>query len=270
MQSYGLAAIAVLLVLSIGLNIYLLRKISWVFRLVDRLTRKTDRRFRQQFRQWQCLQAIQQDLSFAKSLPPAGGKAASPDFLKLLSDHVLQEKPEVVVECGSGLSSVVLARCLQINGKGRLYSLEHMKEFADHTRSQLDRQGLSNWARIIDAPLEPRQFNRWSFDWYSLRELPDLPIDLIVVDGPPARTGFSPRYPAGPVLFPRLSSRGAVMIDDAGRREELAVIAEWRREFPGLAFHTDLQEFEKGVCVARMTATPGRAAAELTAVSAGD
>lgn len=270
MQNYSLAALAVLLVVSIGLNMYLIRKIDWVFLLADRLTRTTDRRFRQQFRQWQCLQALQQDLSFAKSLPPAGGKAASPDFLKLLADHILQEKPEVVVECGSGLSSVVISRCLQINGKGRLYSLEHMEAFADQTRRQLDRQGLSNWARIIDAPLEPRQFNGRTFNWYRSRELPDLPIDLIVVDGPPARTGVSPRYPAGPLLFSRLSACGAVLIDDAARPEEQAVIAEWRKAFPGLAFDIEIQEFEKGVCMARTIAAPGRPAAELTAASSAN
>src|SRR5512138_156546 len=268
MQSYGLSAIAALLVLSIGLNVYLLRKVSWVFRLTERLTRTTDRRFRQQFRQWQCLQALQQDLAFAKSLPPAGGKAASPDFLTLLADHIMQKKPEVVVECGSGLSTVVIARCLQINGKGHLYSLEHMEEFAEQTRRQLERQGLTNWARVIGAPLEPRQFNGQSFSWYRSNELPDLPIDLLIVDGPPARTGRSPRYPAGPVLFPRLSSRGAVLIDDAARPEELAVIERWRKAFPSLAFHTDVQEFEKGVCIATTTAAPGRPAAEPTVVAA--
>lgn len=266
MQDYILAAIVLLLVLSLGINFYLLRKVNWVFRLADRLKQSTERKFRQQFRQQQCLQALQQDLAFIRSLPPAGGKAASPDFLKLLADHVLQEKPEVVVECGSGLSSVVVSRCLQINGKGRLYSLEHMEEFAEQTRGQLERQDLGNWACILDAPLEPRQFNGQTFSWYRSRGLPDLPIDLIIVDGPPARTGTSPRYPAGPVLFPRLSSCGAVLIDDAGRPEELAVIAEWRKAFPGLAFHVEVQEFEKGMCMARAVDAPGRPSAELTAI----
>ena len=212
--------------------------------------------------------SLHQDLALAKSLPPTGGKAASADFLKLLADHILREKPEVVVECGSGLSTVVAARCLQMNGKGRLYSLEHMPEFAAQTRGELDRQGLGNWACILDAPLELRQFNGRTVRWYRSRGLPDLPVDLIVVDGPPARTGSSPRYPAGPVLFPRLTARGAVLIDDAGRPEELAVIAEWRREFPGLDFHTDLQEFEKGVCMARPATAPSRLAAAPSAVGA--
>lgn len=267
MQSYVLAAILVLLVGLTGLNLYLLRKINWVFRLADRLKRAMDRRFRQQFRQFQCFLALQQDLAFAASLPPAGGKAASPDFLKLLADHILREKPDIIVECGSGLSSVVASRCLQLNGKGRLFSLEHMEEYADRTRGELARQGLADWACILDAPLEAQQFRERSFSWYRPRGLPDVPIDLIIVDGPPARTGASPRYPAGPVLFSRLSSRGAVLIDDAARPEELAVIAEWQREFPGLAFDIELQEFEKGLCVARAVAAPSRPVAELPSIA---
>jgi hypothetical protein len=267
-ESYILAAILLLLIVSIGLNIYLLRKVQWVFRRTDQLKRAVDRRFRQQFRQMQCLQALQQDIALARSLPPAGGKAASPDFLKLLADHILREKPEVIVECGSGLSSVVASRCLQLNGKGRLFSLEHMEGFAEQTRRELDRQDLGNWACVLDAPLEPRQFNGRTFNWYRSRELPDLPIDLIIVDGPPARTGTSPRYPAGPVLFPRLTARGVVLIDDAGRPEELAVIDAWRREFPGLHFRSDLQEFEKGFCMARAATAPSPAAAAPPAVGA--
>lgn len=268
MLNYGLAAILVLLGLVIGLNLYLLHKAGWIFWRVDQVKRSMDRRFRQQFRQLQCLQALQQDLTFAKSLPPAGGKAASPDFLKLLADRILRDKPEVIVECGSGLSSVVASRCLQLNGRGRLYSLEHMEEFADQTRRELNRQGLVNWASILDAPLAPYHINGRSFSWYRWSDLPDLPIDLLIVDGPPARTGASPRYPAGPVLFPRLSSRGVVLIDDAARPEELAVIAEWSKEFPNLAFCTDLQEFEKGVATASVAAAPQRPAAELTSLSA--
>ncbi|WP_193369756.1 class I SAM-dependent methyltransferase [Pelagibius marinus] len=269
MQTYFLAAIVVLLGLSISLNLYLLRKVQWVFRMADRLKHTVDRRFRQQMRQIQCLQALQQDLSFARSLPPAGGKAASPDFLKLLADHILREKPEVVVECGSGLSTIVISRCLQLNGKGHLFSLEHMEEFAEQTRKELDRQGLSQWGSVLDAPLEPCQVDGRAFNWYRSHELPDLVIDLVIVDGPPARTGTSPRYPAGPVLFPRLSFRGAVFIDDAGRPEELAVIAEWRRNFPSLNFRTDLDEFEKGVCTVRIADSSGSQTAARAAAGAG-
>ena len=59
-----------------------------------------------------------------------------------------------VVECGSGVSTVVLARALREVG-GRLYSLEHDLAWAERTRSLLDDEGLDRFARVVDAPLRP-------------------------------------------------------------------------------------------------------------------
>lgn len=265
MQNYLLVGILALVALSLALNIYLLRKVQWVFRRSNQLKRAMDRKFRQQFRQMQCLQALHEDLALPASLPPTGGKAASADFLKLVADLVREEKPAVVVECGSGLSTVVIARCLQLNGSGQVFSLEHMEKFAAQTRKELSRRGLSDWACVIDAPLERLECHGREVHWYRTAALPDLPIDLLIVDGPPARTGTSPRYPAGPVLFPRLSPQGAVLVDDAGRPEELAVVERWRREFPDLEFKSNVEDYEKGVCVARAAAAQRRPHEEASA-----
>lgn len=236
---------------SVLLSFYLARKVHWLFKLSERIKRTNDKQFRQLFRQIQVLQALQQELDLPRSLPPTGGKAGSPDFLKNLADHVLAARPSVVVECGSGISTVVVARCLQLNGTGRIFSMEHMAQFLEQTRAELKRQGLSDWASVLDAPLSKYMFSGQAFRWYCTDHLPDKPIDLLIVDGPPARTGSSPRYPAGPMLFPRLSPRGAIFIDDAARPEELAVIERWQTQFTDLNFDMNVDDFQKGICVAR-------------------
>jgi predicted O-methyltransferase YrrM len=235
--------------------LYLVRKVNWLFRIAERIKRSKDRQFRQLFRQMQFLHALQKELNFPKSLPPTGGIAASPDFLKSLADQVLTSKPKLVVECGSGMSTVVIARCLQLNRSGRIFSLEHLARFAEQTRDELERQDLSDWATVIHAPLRTYEFSGRAFQWYPVQDLPDEPVDLIVVDGPPASVGESPRYPAGPILFPRLSSEGAIFIDDAGRPEEASVIQKWRRQFTHLSFDTNTEDFEKGMCVSKVTHT---------------
>lgn len=268
-QNYLLFGLLALAIASLGLNLYLLRKVQWIIRYCNRLRRAMDRKFHQQFRQMQCLQALHEDLALPFTLPPAGGKAASADFLKLVADHVRREKPEVVVECGSGLSTTVIARCLQLNGRGQVYSLEHMDEFAHQTRRELARQGLDDWASVVDAPLEPLELKGREWQWYALRGAPDSPIDLLIVDGPPARTGINPRYPAGPMLFPRLSSRGAVLIDDARRAEEAAVIARWRKEFPSLTFDSNVEDYDKGVCKVSVSDPPQAATVEAPPLGVG-
>jgi len=134
---------------------------------------------------------------------------------------------------------------------GRVVSMEHAPEFAVKTRTELDRQGLADWATVLDAPLIPHVLSGETFQWYRTDALPAEPIDLLIVDGPPANTGDCPRFPAGPRLFPQLSAFGAAFVDDAGRSEELAVISRWRKLFPDLDFEINTQEFHKGICTVR-------------------
>lgn len=44
--------------------------------------------------------------------------SAAPDFLELIVDHALAHKPDVIVECGSGVSTLMLARCCELYGRG--------------------------------------------------------------------------------------------------------------------------------------------------------
>ena len=90
-----------------------------------------------------------------KPLPALRGWAASPDFLLHVALHMLSRKPLEIVECSSGVSTLVLARCCELNGIGHVYSLEHDAEYAAKTNARLQEQGLGRWATVLDAPLKP-------------------------------------------------------------------------------------------------------------------
>jgi rhodanese-related sulfurtransferase len=185
------------------------------------------------FAQLQALSALERLLTLDLPLPPMRGWAASPDFLYFLARRILETKPKIVVECSSGVSTVVAARCLQKIGSGHVYSLEHETLYADKTRGLLLEYGLQSWATVLDAPLSVRP---GSTPWYSLDALPsDLPpIDLLVVDGPPVATAPMARYPALPRLIDRMAPLFAVLVDDADRADEVAMLERWLREFPNL------------------------------------
>jgi hypothetical protein len=76
------------------------------------------------------------------------------------------------------------------------------------------------------------------------------PIDLLLVDGPPAYAAGHAlaRYPALPVLGDRLASGATVVLDDAERPGEQEVLRRWERE-TGLDF--DRRAGRAGVAVAR-------------------
>lgn len=160
--------------------------------------------------------------------------SAAPDFLGLIADHVLAEKPQTIVECSSGTSTVILARCCQLNDQGKVFSLENGAEFADKTRSELARCGLGKHAEVIHAPLVLRKINGQEYQWYDLESLPASSIDMLVIDGPPGFIQRHSRFPALPLLFDKLAKGCTIYLDDAVRQEEREIVAMWQTQFPGL------------------------------------
>ena len=231
-----IAAGVVALLGNLLLSAYALHKVRRVHIMSFRIRNEIERidASGQMFWQLQALDGLYRDLKFASALPLTRGWAASPDFLSVLARHAMDRRPEVVVECGSGVSTVVLARCMQLNGRGRVIALDHDSVFAEETRRNLARHGLSEWAEIIDAPLQKQFRGAEEWNWYDMRDFPDVRIDMLVVDGPPMPMGHMVRYPAGPELFPRLSSTATVFLDDAEREDERRIVERWIAENPGL------------------------------------
>ncbi|MEM9199947.1 MAG: class I SAM-dependent methyltransferase, partial [Pseudomonadota bacterium] len=167
------------------------------------------------------------------ALPATRHWAASPDLLVHLATQILDRQPKVVVECGSGLSTLVSARALQLTGGGALHSLEANASFAEVTRARLARLGLGPNVTIHHAPIEPLD-EPLGRGWYALTALEALPerIDFLFVDGPQV-VGGAARAPAIAQLFPRLAPGGAALFDDAARKDGEAMRKEVRRSFRG-------------------------------------
>lgn len=229
---------------------YILYKVRNMHLLVHAMKDDSQREHASFFRQLEALQGLYVSLGLQRALPLTRGWAASPDFLQELAAHALDERPACVVECSSGTSTLVLARCMQINGKGKVYSLEHDPAYARRTRRQLELHGLADWATVIDAPLMTQAFGSREQPWYDSSALASIEaIDMVVIDGPPQAVGDAARYPAGPVLFPRLAPAAAVFLDDAMRPGERKALQLWAEEFP----HLEILSLpcEKGAAVLR-------------------
>jgi predicted O-methyltransferase YrrM len=218
----------------------------WRHRLVTRRLRK--RHASDLVRQLNALNALHAELRFAAPLPRLDNDGpARPDFLLTVARHALERCPRVIVECGSGVSTLVLARCLQLNGTGHLYSLEHDPEFAGTIRGEADRQGVSERVTVLVAPIRPVTLAGRQWRWYALDALPDVEIDMLVIDGPPSRVQPLVRYVAGPVLFRRLTPGALTFLDDADRGKEHRVLKMWARQFPHL--RQERREAGKGLAV---------------------
>ncbi|HHJ35086.1 MAG TPA: class I SAM-dependent methyltransferase [Gammaproteobacteria bacterium] len=193
--------------------------------------------------------AIENSLAFEIPLPVAKDWSAAADFLKLLSDFCLDKKPVNIVECSSGTSSLVLAKCCQMNESGHVYSLENGEEFAQKTRRQLTDFSLGSHCSVIHSPLENIEVNGVPFKWYTLDKLPVRDINVLVVDGPSGFIQKNSRYPALPLLVDRLAKDCVIFLDDAAREDEQALVRLWQLEFP--EFQAEYIENERGCFVLR-------------------
>jgi predicted O-methyltransferase YrrM len=180
------------------------------------------------------------------ALPALGSWRADAGFLHHLVDVIEERRPATIVELGAGVSTLVGARALQLNGGGSWLSFDHNERFASETGERLRKLGLHATVRHAPlrapAPADPGL-------WYQLADLPDC-IDLLIVDGPPWTVHPLVRGQAER-LFDRLAPHAVVLLDDADRPGERLVARRWQRRWPLIRFER-LGGTTKGILVGRV------------------
>ena len=218
---------------------------------VRRVGASLEKEIKQSFRQLEALQNLSAMLPATDVLPATRGWAASPDLLAVLVDLVITERPSLVVECGSGASTLWLAlamRRFKING--RIIALDHDPVFGGKTRDLLARHGVGDLAEVRDAPLETFSLDGETYSWYARAAWEDLTgIDLLFVDGPPAATGHRARYPALPLLSGSLSPAATAVLDDLVVPDMQKVLQLWLDAYP--EFSSEILPLEKQAAVLR-------------------
>jgi hypothetical protein len=138
-----------------------------------------------------------------------------------------------IVECGSGLSSLVGALLLE-HTERYWTALEHNEEWAGWMEQLADDCGL-NRCRVVAA----RIHDYGAFDWYGNIEqsLPEK-IELVVCDGPPASTRGG-RLGALHVLATSLAPRSWLILDDTDRRGEREILNAWQEHFATWSFSVE-------------------------------
>jgi predicted O-methyltransferase YrrM len=223
------------------------------FETVQRVEADTRKELKQTFRQLEALQNLNAVLPTSDVLPATRGWAASPDLLLTLVDLVITERPSLIVECGSGASTLWLALALRRFGiDGRIIALDHDPVFSGKTRDFLARHDVLDLAEVRDAPLESFSLDGQTYSWYARTAWEDLAgIDLLFVDGPPAATGHQARYPALPLLNKSLSPIATIVLDDLIVPDMREVLPRWLDADPG--FSSEILPLEKQAAVLRRT-----------------
>lgn len=232
-MSWIIILVLVFQVLILGISLFIARKVVWASKAAGAASSASVTTTQQ----LEALDGLYWRTGLPRgALPPSRGWAGSPDFLCHIADTIMERRPEMILECGSGVSTIVIAQCCKLLGGGKVISLDHDPVFGQKTRERLAALDLQDFAEVKVLPLTDQSISGESFKWYDLSatELPEG-IDLVVVDGPPAMlTSPEGRYPVGPLVFPSLSKQGVALFDDTNRPGERNVLARLAKEFPQL------------------------------------
>lgn len=206
---------------------------------VTQLHEKTDKRefaaLVRMLRQTEALIQLYGRIDPRRAMPPSGGWGLDPTGVLTLIELVQLRRPGVVVELGSGTSTVWLGYALEKLGAGKVISLDHDESYASRTHDLITTHALESVAEVRLAPLVESGVADHEPAWYDLSVIDDLDtVDLLVVDGPPKATGELARFPALPRLFERLAPGASVVLDDATRADEREVFRRWVAQYPTL------------------------------------
>jgi predicted O-methyltransferase YrrM len=172
--------------------------------------------------------------------------AIAPDSAAFLIQVMLEHGVRTVLEVGSGLSTVLVAKALELTEGTSFISLEQDSKYMAKTLALLRAEGLESQVDLVEAPLQEALIGESVWQWYDQSKLEGLSgIDLLIVDGPPSRSGDFARYPALPLLASKLNDGALIFLDDAKRDDESAILSRWVDEFPVVAL--DVPKLENGV-----------------------
>lgn len=153
-----------------------------------------------------------------------GFRPNSRGYLRHMATKAVKSNGDVL-ECGSGLSTLLLAVTAGRQGH-RVHTFEHDSSVHGKLLQLVERYQLEN-VTVHHAPI--RSYG--SFDWYEIPAGCDSDdFQLVICDGPARHLTDSGRYGLFPVMRERLHPHCRVIMDDSNRSLERHVIGRWRKE----------------------------------------
>lgn len=192
------------------------------------------------YRQTEAFIQLTNLLDFKAPIPPTRSWAASPDLLLTITEIVQEIKPGLVVELGSGVSTLVASKA----GARKIISIDNSDEFGGKTRDLLK----THKARGVEIRIAELQPYANGSTWYDISKIKDLKkIDLLIIDGPPGSKNPEARYPALAEFRDKLSTKAVIIIDDVKRDGEGKLAEDFAKSMPN--HQLLILDHEKGTAV---------------------
>jgi predicted O-methyltransferase YrrM len=170
-------------------------------------------------------------------LRPLRGWALSPDAIVQVLAELHPRANPVMIEFGSGQSTVIFASYFKRRGGGRLISVEHNAQYAAQVRAQVEALGLAGFVdlRVVELIEIPGSAPTEACKSYNLAGLDgNLVVDVALVDGPPSPFGSLTRLHPASWALDHLAPGGKVFLDDSNRPSEKLVVQEIVKKMSGI------------------------------------
>ena len=220
--------------------------------------------------------SIQNYLNTGESISDFHGWPISPDIGLFLIEKIRERQYDLIIEFGSGTSTLMFAKALSVNEKivnqkaneknntsfKKILSIEHDTVYLEKTRIKLESENLDNKVNLYHAPLANCIDGEDEYLYYSCEKIlkqtaeefqPGIKKILVLVDGPPSATCANARYLAAPYIFNVFGNHQIdIVLDDANRPEEKSVIEMWRTLWKKRSIHINEKNIasEKGIFLA--------------------
>jgi hypothetical protein len=193
----------------------------------------------------------------------------SPDFELYLIELIELNNYDLIIEFGSGISTVLIARALanmalrrQEKSSVEFISFDHLEQYYQQTLAQLKHAGLDKTVQLRLAPLQDYTAPSGKVHpYYACQDIlaeiaRRYPAEglriLVIIDGPPAATGPHARYPAGPIIFSLFKdAKIDLLLDDYIRDDEKEIAKLWQNELEAAqrSFTVSERKLEKDACL---------------------
>jgi predicted O-methyltransferase YrrM len=234
------------------LNLLVLLLILRLLRVQKKIRKKVNQN-EVLYEQTESLIKLHNVVRFNYPLPPMRVWAISPDIALILYNEIIKGKPDVVIDFGSGTSTLISAysQATYKDKCPRIYSFDHDAEFSTKTKQLLNLHNIDSFVKVYHTPLETIELRNETFQFYNVSALDEVDsIDLVFIDGPHGKRGILDRYPALPLVYDKLSKNAVIIVDDAKNfKESSRLIEMWRMDFPQFEF--EMLDTELGTVIFR-------------------
>jgi predicted O-methyltransferase YrrM len=147
-------------------------------------------------------------------------------FLACLVNDIVVNNRKSVLEFGSGISTIIVARLIKMNNLDcKITTVDESPEWQEIIKKILKEESLLDYVTFVCAPTEPSTDLQQSYEYNSkivFEAIKDKKYDLVLVDGPSAWQKKNIMSRASNVKFIKdnLTDNFTIFIDNSDRQGE--------------------------------------------------